>query len=191
MRKIQHVFDLVIRLEACEPPVWRRVSVPGNLTLADLHLVIQAVMGWGDSHLYEFDVEGVLFGEHEAEWVDEPTVHPGSGVTLDEVIHESLTELLYTYDFGDDWRHLIQIEGRVVPNGESDLSPTCVGGAYACPPEDVGGVHGYADFLRVIGDPSDEEYVEVMRWCGGRFDPHVFDIEAANRAIRTSLQQGH
>ena len=89
---------------------------------------------------------------------------------------ESLSEgatARYLYDFGDDWRHLVALED-VLPRGAVKY-PRCVAGARACPPEDCGGVHGFAEFLEAIADPRHPEHAELLRWVGGRYAPEAFN----------------
>ncbi len=62
--------------------------------------------------------------------------------------------------------------------------PVCIGGKRGCPPEDVGGVWRYQDFLEAISDPRHPEHDERLEWTGGAFDPEGFDIAAVNRALR-------
>ncbi len=90
---------------------------------------------------------------------------------------------MYKYDFGDSWRHAVRVE-EVLAGDPKQRYPRCIGGARACPPEDVGGTPGYARFLRAIGDPRHPERQEYLRWLGGRFDPEAFDAGAVNPSLR-------
>ena len=92
-------------------------------------------------------------------------------------------QLLYQYDYGDSWEHVVAVES-VMPPDERLHYPLCVGGARACPPEDCGGVHGYEEFLAAIATPKDPEHDRMLTWIGGYFDPESFDANAVNRAIR-------
>ncbi len=175
------VLQLRIELDDIEPVVWRRVLVPADITLGRLHRVIQAAMGWTDSHLHEFVIDGQHYGVPD----------PDDSMLPYRVIAETRTRLLsalnarrrfdYLYDFGDSWEHLIRIEKTLAPMPMSH--PMCVDGAQACPPEDVGGYPGYADFVRIMSDPTDPEHQEMLDWYGGPFDPNAFDLEQANRLL--------
>ncbi len=89
----------------------------------------------------------------------------------------------YDYDFGDGWEHEIVVESRW--RGPLGLKhAVCLDGARSCPPEDVGGPHGYADLLRVLGDPSDEEHEHFTLWAGADFDPERFDLMQRNIALQ-------
>ena len=98
--------------------------------------------------------------------------------------------MLYIYDFGDNWRHNVALE-KILP-ASGIVRPVCLAGERHCPPEDVGGVPGYAEFLEVIFEPGHEEYEQYVRWAGGpsplnrsvgRFQPEGFDIMAVNKAL--------
>jgi len=175
-------YELKITLLGTDPPVWRRVQVPADILLSDLHRVIQAVMGWEHQHLHEFEIKGVRYtdldqagGELEAE--DE------AEVPLNELVTRVRTKFRYWYDFGDDWRHEIQLE-RILPPTPEGRSVRCVDGANACPPEDCGGTWGYYAKLKVLKDPQHEDYEWVAEWMGEDFDPTAFDLEDVNRAFR-------
>ena len=65
--------------------------------------------------------------------------------------------------------------------------PLCLEGARACPPEDCGGVWGYADFLEAIGNKDHEEHEGMLKWAGGWFDPESFDAAQATKAMKKGL----
>ena len=83
----------------------------------------------------------------------------------------------YAYDFGDDWQHVIVHEG-LEPADDLFTYPRCVAGEGRCPPEDCGGVHGYAVVRAAIADPGHEEHAQMLEWAGGQFDPGAFDPAA-------------
>jgi hypothetical protein len=92
----------------------------------------------------------------------------------------------YMYDFGDGWEHLIEFEGAdSAESGKKD--PCCLDGARACPPEDTGGVWGYAHFLEAISDPKHEEHETYLEWIGGKFDPEKFNPAEATKSMRKGL----
>jgi hypothetical protein len=93
---------------------------------------------------------------------------------------------LYIYDFGDDWVHVLLLEKILPWDPEAEL-PRCIKGKRACPPEDVGGPYGYADFLEVLADPEHPDHQEMVEWIGGPFDPEAFDMKAVNTALRTAF----
>jgi len=176
------IYDLRIELKEIEPLIWRRVLVPGNITLPNLHDLLQLVMGWTNSHLHSFEVSERTFGMDGTD-LEELKMLNEKRFTLGEVLGDSIRELIYEYDFGDSWRHQITVTPITKPR--SDWSyPLCVAGAGAAPPEDVGGVRGYEEFLSAINDPKHEEHNRMLEWIGGAFDPAGFDLNEINRTLR-------
>ncbi|MGH3462900.1 MAG: plasmid pRiA4b ORF-3 family protein [Kribbellaceae bacterium] len=163
------VCQLKITLLDLRPPVWRRISVPATITLPELHAAIQTAMGWTDSHLHEFEIDGIGYGEPDPDSISD--LVPEAGVRLLDKVREG-GRLKYVYDFGDDWRHDIEVE-KVVPGGVE--VPVCLAGRRRCPPEDVGGPWGYTRFLEAYRDPADPEHDEMRQWGGAGFDPDHFD----------------
>lgn len=175
-------YDSVLRFEIVlddiEPRVWRRVEVSARYSFWDLHVAIQDAMGWQDSHLHEFRISKsggamVRIGIPDDEFPEERPTLAGWTTPLVEYLSSKRAICEYLYDFGDSWRHRVTFEessARVA--GVS--YPRCVDGARACPPEDVGGPPGYADFLHAVLDRHHEQHDEMLRWAGGSFDPAAF-----------------
>jgi len=178
------VYQLKITLRDFRPPIWRRVLVAGHYTLADLHYVIQFAMGWMDSHLHHFEVSGTHYSLplRGTDWEDGGEVD-SRPVRLDGIAPQVKTKFLYLYDFGDSWEHDVLVE-KISPPDPKMKSPACLAGKGACPPEDVGGVWGYAEFLQAIKDPEHPEHDEYLEWVGDEFDPKAFDLEAVNKALK-------
>jgi len=166
------------------PPIWRRVQVPSDLTLAKLHRVIQAVMGWYDSHLHQFIVGKTYYGVPSLDEFSELELKDERKARLDQILSRSKQKIVYEYDFGDSWEHEIVLEKILAPDSRTRY-PACLGGARACPPEDCGGVGGYANFLEAISDPDHEEHEEMLEWIGGEFDPEQFDVDLVNQGLKT------
>jgi hypothetical protein len=183
-RAPKRVYQLLVELDEVEPRVWRRLWVPDTLTLAKLDRVIQAAMGWTNSHLHEFEVEGKRYGIADAEGFDETPTLDDRRHKVGAVLGSTVSRFHYTYDFGDNWRHTVAVEDRLLPDESFNTWPVCIAGQNACPPEDVGGVGGYEDFLEAISDPSHDEHAAMWRWSGGPFDPAGFDVNATNAALR-------
>lgn len=173
-------YELKVTLRGVRPPVWRRVKVRSDITLEDFHRVLQVVMGWTDNHMHAFRAVGrkakTRAGQATVERPEERQTR------LDDFLRKPKDRMVYEYDFGDGWEHEILLE-RVADHPAGARYPWVLGGARACPPEDVGGVGGYARFLEAMREPRHPEHVEMMEWHGGPFDPAAFDAQALNRAF--------
>lgn len=149
------------------PQIWRRVQVGSRTSLAQLHQILQRVMGWEDYHLHRFS------------WSEDESLR------LDQVVsHASLT-FSYTYDFGDEWLHEITVE-KILPMQAEQPYPICLAGNRACPQEDCGGSWGYTALLKVLQNPRHPDYQERKEWVGREFDPEAFDLKAVNEQLRNS-----
>ncbi len=177
------VYQLKITLKGSKPPIWRRLLVRSDTPLPVVSDVLLAAMGWLNYHLHQFVVGGEQIGvPDEDDWAqvtDEATLR------LDQIAPDAGSRFTFEYDFGDGWEHLVLVE-KVLPLEPGEMYPRCVAGRRACPPEDVGGIWGYAGFLEAIGDPAHPEHGEYLEWVGGSFDAEAFDLEAANAAIRAA-----
>jgi hypothetical protein len=105
-----------------------------------------------------------------------------SRITLAELRNLGVKRFIYTYDFGDDWEHLLVIEG-IVPRVEDQHYPACIAGERACPMEDCGGPYGYARMLEIRADPTHADHGEISEWLGPGFDPEAFSVEAVDRSL--------
>jgi hypothetical protein len=178
------VVSLKVTLRGTKPPVWRRLLVPGGMTLGDLHRAIQAAMGWHDSHLHAFDIDGRQYGDPHT--VDD--VVSEHRLTLNGLMKSGIARFAYTYDFGDNWEHVVAIE-KTQPALEGKSYPTCVAGARNCPPEDCGGFWGYQHLLEILADPAHPEREEQIEWIGEEFDPNEFAVEIANATLAAHFSQ--
>ena len=145
--------EVHVVLENITPLIWRRLVVPLDTTLAQLHHILQAAMGWTDSHLHEFDIGGLRYGDidllNEDRFADDAQAFDAAEVRLRDFSRMPGTAFTYVYDFGDNWRHTITLE-KLIAVTPAPKSATCIDGARCCPPEDVGGSTGYEEFLRVL-----------------------------------------
>jgi len=177
-------YHLHIRLAGIEPPIWRRIVVPGHLSLYRLHRILQVVMGWENSHLHQFIVGKTSYGEPDPEYADARVEMKNDrravlfGVAWQENMH-----LIYEYDFGDGWRHEITVE-RIERLKEKEwIVPRCLDGARACPPEDCGGIGGYSDLLEALRNPKQPEHESLREWVGPHFEPELFAVRQVNSAL--------
>jgi hypothetical protein len=178
------IYQMRIELQHVEPKIWRRILVPDTLKLAKLDRVVQAAMGWTNSHLHDWQIEQRRYGIPSDEWLGTGDMLDERKFTVGAVLGDSVRTFAYSYDFGDGWDHSIFVEECLpVREGQNDW-PMCVAGENACPPEDVGGPPGYMDFLEAMYNPRHEQHADYWRWWGGPFDPKSFGINAANLAIR-------
>ena len=177
------IYQLKITLQDVKPPIWRRVLVRQDIKLNDLHEVIQMVMGWDCCHLHQFVIDGVDYGELSPDGDDfGMEIEDESRFRLCDLAEEK-GKFLYDYDFGDGWRHVIEVE-KVLPPDPKVFYPVCVKGKRSCPPEDCGGPWGYENLLEILADPKHEEHEDYMEWIGGEFDPEEFDLEEINAELK-------
>lgn len=174
--------QLRVELKHVKPHVWRRVIVPETVTLAKLHTILQAAMGWSDSHLHEYEIAGRRYGIPDPDWpTSEPVLHERR-VKLKALVEGRIRRFVYHYDFGDDWEHEVTLEDILAPKA-GQPRVRCTAGENACPPEDVGGDPGYESFLEAIRDPAHEEHEQMIEWIGYPFDPAAFDINTVNQRL--------
>ena len=178
------IVSVKVTLVGTKPPVWRRLLMLDTMTLADLHCAIQAAMGWEDSHLHVFHIDGRDYGDRRT--VD--NVADENRITLISIVKSGVSRFAYTYDFGDSWEHVLVIE-KAQPTAPGQAYPVCVGGKRACPPEDFGGHLGYQQLLEVLADPDHPDYAEQREWIGEDLNPEAFDINFANTLLKARFGQ--
>jgi len=192
---------LKINLENMPHSVFRRLLVPEDINMLQLHFVIQYAMGWTNSHMFQFQdkqarpsFEASLPDEFDEEdffaFGPQPERKDADKAMLKQDFLEALDgkPFWYWYDFGDDWWHKISFQ-KVT---KKDLQiyqgrPVCLEAAGACPPEDVGGPWGYNQWLDVIMDKKHPGHSEMREWVGmspsEKFDPDFADLDAINTDI--------
>jgi hypothetical protein len=175
------IYQFKITLKGVKPPIWRQFQVPGDYTFWDLHVAVQDAMGWMDGHLHAFHVKNPMTG-HEEEiglpeedpLFDDHTILPGWTQKISQYFTPENRKAVYLYDFGDGWEHGLIFE-EVVTAEAGTVYPRCVDGRRACPPEDCGGVWGYANMLKILSNPKHKEHKDTVEWLGEKFDPEDFD----------------
>ncbi|GAA2703551.1 hypothetical protein GCM10010429_09460 [Micromonospora olivasterospora] len=176
------IYQIKVGLRGARPPIWRRLEVPADVSLARLHELIQVAFDWYDTHLHVFETAYGSFGRPDADLGH----RAASRVTLEQVAPAVGDKLRYTYDFGDSWEHDIVVE-KTLDRDPSVTYPRCVGGRRAAPPEDCGGVWGYAELVEILGDPAHPEHRDRLDWLGlddpTDFDPARFDAKAVTAAL--------
>lgn len=192
------IYQLKIALKNSKPPIWRRVLVPSDLTLERLHYVIQRIMDWEDYHLHEFRKGERIFGPPEeapdlgfdvpdnslisALFAGLPEVEDEAAFKLGDLLKRHGDKLDYLYDFGDSWEHVITLEKELPPE-PGQVYPVCIKGKRAAPPEDSGGIWGYAMKLDILQNPDHPDYEHVVEWMGADFAPEAFDLDEVNEAL--------
>ena len=173
---------LKVTLDHVKPVVQRRLAVPLTLRLDRLHLVLQAALGWTDSHLYEIRARDVGWGVPDPDFDDGPL--DARKTLLADILEDTgVRTFKYLYDFGDGWEHTVKLE-RIIDAAPGCAYPTLIEAKGRCPPEDVGGPWGYAEFLEIMADPMHAEHAETTAWAGEHFDPKTVDLDALSRAVQ-------
>jgi hypothetical protein len=188
--KEPNALQIRVTLREIEPAVWRQLVVPWTWHLGQLHLAIQAAFAWWNHHLHEFNIGGLRYGDcelDEDDFPDSPRLFDEREVRLRDFDRGEVAPFRYLYDFGDCWRHTVEIEQLLT----LDIAPkvaACVAGARARPPEDVGGFDGYERFLAIMADRNDPEHADMKQWCGGHFDPDWFDLTRTDKDVKNALK---
>lgn len=171
-----------IMLKDSKPPIWRRIWIEDDITFLEFHNIIQDAMGWYSAHLYEFQIGRLHIGVPYEESYTEIT--DSLEILVHEILKKKGDKILYTYDFGDDWRHDIIVE-KAEPLVSTDIVPICIKGKGNCPPEDCGGVWGYQHLREIVKDKKHPEYEEMLEWLGGDLYLEPFDIEDVNLRLES------
>lgn len=181
------IYQIKVTLQDSRPPIWRRLLAPDNLTLGTLHHIIQAAMDWEDYHLHQFIVGKrsfeVFYGAPDPNYADwDMEMKNEQQVKLNQIVTGEKFKFIYEYDFGDSWRHVLLVE-KILPVDPQQQYPVCIKGKRACPPEDVGGVWGYAVFLEALANPKHPDHEMYEEWVGDEFDAEHFDLDEINRRL--------
>ena len=174
------VYQFKIELAGIKPAIWRRVQVPADYNIWDLHVALNDAMGWLDSHLHYFEIKpkhkreiwhiGIPDFDQNEELKE---VYPGWEIAMIGGFNDIGLEAKYFYDYGDGWEHTVKFEGILVRDQKLNY-PVCIDGENACPPEDSGGPHHYNEFLKIRKDPSHNNYKGMKVWYG-KHNPEKFD----------------
>jgi hypothetical protein len=190
---------LKVTLAGSEPPIWRRVEVHSGLTLEDLHYVIQSVFDWQRTHLYHFLVpQGGQLTMEGLRDAKRYMIPPPPGVPTfpedagdlradEELVGRAFAEdcprIVYEYDFGDSWEHVVELEKRT-RGGDQSHVPECLAGENPAPIEDSGGIDGYYLRMAALADEAHEMHEEAVEWLGEDFEPAPFDLDVVNRRLK-------
>lgn len=191
----ENIFQLKITLKGTKPPIWRKVLVPNGITFYKLHKIIQIVFGWLDEHLFEFKFNDKTIGLPDPEAAAMEMIFTRRKKTLtlnakktkiDNILLKG-SKFKYIYDFGDNWEHTVIVEKILEPDNEMHY-PCCIDGSRRRPPEDIGGISGYEEFVEIVNDPEHPEYDDMLLWAeedsgDGRYDPEDFNLTEINKAL--------
>lgn len=181
------IYQLRVVLAGTKPPIWRRLQVPGDANLGWLHAVLQVAMGWTHSHLHHFLTSEARYADPrhtEDMGYGEVRDRDETKATLVQAAPNEGAQFGYEYDFGDSWIHEITVEKVLPPDPAAATSALCIEGARACPPEDCGGIWGYANLLKILKDRKHPEHNDMKAWVGGSFDAEAFDFTNVNLWLR-------
>ncbi len=181
----KELYQIHISLKWIKPEIWRRVLIPADMKLSDLHKVIQTVMGWTNSHLHQFVKDGQIYQKKTAEEDDWGFIDAidYENVPVSDLISEEKDSMYYEYDFGDGWVHNIVLE-KIVPNSDEIVDPVCLKGKRSGPPEDCGGPPGYEELLEALKNPEHERHEELTEWVSEYFNPEEFSKDAINDLLK-------
>lgn len=180
---MNRILSLRITLDETNPPIWRTVLVPDNVSFFDLHHILQITMGWTNSHLFEFQI-----GDYKVDYIGPETIDGDEDladaklVSLDLLLNKTGQTFIYQYDFGDDWMHTVVIEDVVAADRDKKY-PLCTDGEMACPREDSGGIYGHYRNMEIIKDKKHPEYSDTKTWLGRGYDPLKFSKENVNKEL--------
>ena len=177
----KEIYQIKMSLDGVSPPIWRRILTP-DISLEWLHYIIQKTMGWDNDHAYQFWVDKKSFADSEfaGRWSEDE--EDSSQVRLRQIVRGRKKKFKYVYDYGDNWQHTIEVEGKI-PRQEGLRYPVCIEGENRCPPEDVGGVWRYQFFREAINYPDHPNHKDWKEWWEGPFDPEEFDLKAVNHRL--------
>lgn len=193
---MSQILKFKITLEEIEPPIWRRFLVEDSISFESLHYIIQIIMGWTNSHMHNFQVDEKKYVEMDTKeffsidsmWSairedDKAEKLSEKETKLSDIITEEGKWFLYTYDFGDNWVHIIELE-KIMSKQARKKYPICIEGERACPPEDCGSVPGYENLLEILKNKKHPEYKEMKEWVGKKYDPESFSVEKVNKNLK-------
>lgn len=191
------LYQLNIQLALEGHKIWRRVQIPANYSFRSLHNLIQIVFDWQNYHLHEFSVVRKDNKNLKIVMDDAPEIMESANLSQNEIIQErfvSLTdifslhpEIIYEYDFGDSWKHIITLEKSITATSSQ---AKLIEGKGERPPEDVGGLHGFNEYLTVINDPTSPEYENMSAWAESQKE-RTFSLKYTNHRLESILHNYH
>lgn len=187
----KQIFQFKVELEDTSPVVWRSFQVPHSISFYELHEVLQVVMGWMNSHLFMFRSGDLIITEESDEdsWED-AEFRDAREIKLHELISAPKDKIVYEYDFGDSWEHTLTLEKILTEEEVQFAVPRCTAGAYACPPEDCGGVPGFERIKQIMSNSKNDEYLDTIQWLDHyypNYDPKEFSLGQVNKVLKVGV----
>lgn len=167
-------YTFKIDLINTEPLVSRTIKVSSETTLYLMHHIIQTVMGWENRHLYEFTINALRFADSRLMDEDFGDFTDVKDIMLEDIFTKIGINVNYLYDFGDGWKHKIELI-EISNNPQNEILPSFVLGQNTCPPEDCGGVYRYKEIIEILADSTHKEYYSILEWLGTKFNPTTFN----------------
>ena len=170
-------YVLRITLVGSSPRVWREIAVPSTIKLTSLAHVIILAMGWEESHLSMFKKWRKEYHVYmEGSDIYDYPIEDASEYALCDLLSVG-EEMAFVYDFGDNWRHTVKVKDCVEYEKGEKPAIRLLDGKNACPPNDVGGIYGYKEMLRIIKeDPDGDEAWEYYTWLGSKWNEKFFPV---------------
>ena len=176
-----NVYQVKVSLNGAQPSIWRRLLIEPDTTFQDLHRIIQVAMGWQASRLHLFQAkDGTLIGDPAEDFDGMMNFRDEAVVPVSAVLFREGQTLHYEYDFGDGWEHQVVLEKVLSAEASNEVLPRCIKAVRQCPPEDVGGLPGFYEFLEAMEDMAHPEHIDVREWWGEWFEPDFVDLQQIN-----------
>lgn len=188
----RYLLQLMVTLKDSDPKIWRRLLVASEMPVEDLHVALQFSFGWDNSHMHHFykviNRERVYYEPELEAFFDSyfddwgPKQIKYSKLKVADILISPKDKLMYEYDFGDSWLHEIVVE-KLLPMEDDFVTPRCLAGELAGPPEDCGGIFGYYDMLNTLKNGKKDDKEDLLEWLGEEFDPEEFYLDHVNHML--------
>ena len=190
-------YDFHVTLKHTIPKIWRRFLLHPDATFSDLHEAIQDSFEWTNAHLWQFsDASGREVIARPSHGPLEPDSEPDAHAPLSSYFEQN-PRCVYTYDFGDDWEHVVVCQD-VRPELEDVFWRRLTDGGHAGAPEDCGGPLGLAQLLKLLkldrkpGKKLTEEQRERLQWYTQEQRwPKPFDLDTMKRGFEPQEHLQH
>lgn len=181
---IDQIYQIQIYLKYIKPKIWRRILVKSDLSLLDFHKIIQTCTGWTNFHLHQFIKDNIRYTiKTPYNVLNEYDNINEKNVKIHDLLKIEKEKIIYEYDFGDSWIHIIILE-KILPIYKNMEYPICIKGKRSFPPEDCGSYCGYENMLEILKNSKHKEYKSYIEWLGGKFDSEYFNKDEINNLLK-------